>query len=85
MSGSGAKGLRDAFNAQMGDLGSCRMALLDYLRQGGTEWQILDFSGTWADGSPFSIKSDRLPPKTDVQAAAAATAQQLLKAKGPAT
>lgn len=85
MSGSGVKGIRDAFNLEMGDAGACRVALLDYIRQGGTEWQILDFSGTWADGSPFSIKSDRIPPKGDVQAVAAATAQQLLKTKGPST
>lgn len=85
MSGSGIKGIRDAFNAELGAAGSCRTALLDYLRQGGIEYQILQFSGNWADGSPFSIKSDRVLPKGDVQAMAAATAQQLLKTKGPPT
>jgi hypothetical protein len=72
------KGLRDAFNEVMGPAGKCQMALLDYVRQGGTEWQILVFSGTYADGSGFSIKSDRLRPVTDVFQAARETAAQLL-------
>ena len=84
MSGSGAKGLRDSFNLVLGPAGSCSVALLDYVREDGTEWQLLDFSGTWADGSLFRIQSDMVPPKGDVQAAARATAQRLLDTRGPA-
>lgn len=85
MSGSGIKGIRDAFNTVLSSAGSCKVALLDYVRQGGIEFQILSFSGTWADGTAFSIKSNRVNPKGDVIAMASATAQQLLATKGPAT
>lgn len=77
----GSRELKDAFNEVSAPTAVCQKALLEYLPGQGTEWQILYFSGNYADGAGFSIKSDRLRPGTDVNAAARVTAEQLLQRK----
>ena len=77
----GARELLAAFNEVASPTAICQKALLEYLPGQGTEFQILFFSGNYADGTGFSIKSDRLRPETDVNAAARSTAGQLLQRK----
>lgn len=82
----GARELRVAFNEVSMPAATCLKALLEYERIGAqkTEWQVLYFSGNYANGSGFTIKSDRLPPNADVNLAARATAERLLQEKGMA-
>jgi hypothetical protein len=77
----GARELKEAFNEVAKPAAVCQVALLEYLPGQGTEWQILFFSGNYADGTGFSIKSDRLRPGAEVNDAARATAEQLLQRK----
>lgn len=77
----GVKDLRDAFNEVATPDAACMKALLEYETQGGTQWQVLYFSGNYADGSGFSIKSDRIRPNADVNQAARDTAARLLDQK----
>lgn len=74
----GAGELRSSFNSVSQPAFTCTMALLDYKRGGGAEWQILLFRGTAADGSPFEIKSEGIRAGVDVNQAAKETAQRLL-------
>lgn len=76
--------LREAFNAVSQPAFTCTLALLDYKRGGGAEWQILLFRGTAADGSAFEIASDGLKANTDLNLAARETAQKLLDQRKPA-
>lgn len=78
----GAKELRAAFNEVAAPAATCIKALLEYERAGGAEHQVAYFSGNYADGSGFAIKSDRIPPSGDVNLAARATAERLLQQKG---
>lgn len=75
----GAKQLREAFNAVAGSTATCHAALLDYVRQNGTDWQILIFHGICADGTAFEVKSDLIPPNGNVEAAARKTAEIMLE------
>lgn len=77
----GARELKISFNEVAAPAATCSLALLEYERAGGTEYQILYFSGTYADGTGFSIKSNRIRPEGDVNAMARATAEQLLARK----
>lgn len=77
----GARELRSAFNEVGGDQAKCIKALLEYERANDTEWQVLYFSGTYADGSTFAIRSDRIRPNSDVNEMARATAARLLEQK----
>lgn len=77
----GAKELKDNFNQVSAPDAICQIALLEYVPWQGTEAQILYFSGSWANGDGFSIKSDRLRPESEVNAAARETARQLLQRK----
>lgn len=74
----GVRELQSAFNDSAGAAASCSKAFLGYVQAGGTEWQILTFNGSFADGSGFVIKSDRIRPSGDVIIAARQTAQALL-------
>lgn len=74
----GVKELREAFNEVAAPAAVCIKALLEYERANDTEWQVLYFSGSYADGAGFSIKSDRIRPSEDVNLAARATAERLL-------
>lgn len=78
----GVADLRDAFNLAMGPHGTCITALMEYERAGGTEWQVLYFSGNYPDGTGFSIKSNRVRPGGDILLEAQTTAQTLLKQRG---
>ena len=80
----GVKDLRDAFNVAAAGAFTCTLATLGYEQAHDVEWQRLTFSGTAADGSPFSTQSELLRPKTDVVQAARATALALV-AKGKPT
>lgn len=80
----GASDLRDAFNAVAAPAFNCARATLGYVRAHDVESQVLTFIGSATDGSPFEIKSAPLRPGADVNAAARATAQQLLDQGKPA-
>ncbi|MFA6267669.1 MAG: hypothetical protein WC670_18375 [Pseudolabrys sp.] len=75
----GVKELREAFNSVASPRFSANVALMDYSRAHDTEWQILTFSGTAADGSAFTIKSDPLRAETDLPEASRVTAGRLLQ------
>lgn len=78
----GVKGLREAFNAAAPGF-KCTLALLDYDRANGKEWQILIFRGTDAGGSAFEIKSMDLGPGADLATACRETAQRLIELRKP--
>lgn len=81
----GASDLRDAFNAVAAPAFNCSRATLHYERAHDVESQVLMFTGSATDGSPFEIASTPLRPGTDVNLAARTTAQQLLdRGKPPA-
>ena len=73
-----AADLVDAFNSVAGDAFTCTRATLGYTRANDTEWQILTFYGTDAQGVAFERKSDRVRPDGDVILAARETAQAAL-------
>lgn len=75
----GAADLRNAFNLVSEPVASCTQATLGYDRSTGTEFQILEFSGSYSDGASFSIRSEPLPREADVILAARKTAERLLK------
>lgn len=76
----GVRDLRDAFNDAAAGKAQCSAARLRIERQGGQEWQKLEFDGTWADGRPFSTFSELLTGAADVNLAARDTALNMLKA-----
>lgn len=76
--------LRDNFNAVSQPDFTCTMALLDYERANGKEWQILRFRGTGADGTPFEMVSQDIGPGADLNQAAKETAQRMLDQRKPA-
>jgi len=79
----GARELRAAFNEVAAPAATCVKALLEYdRRHSDTESQILYFSGSYADGTGFTIQSDRIRPGEDVNLVARATAERLLQQKG---
>lgn len=77
----GARELRDAFNQTTVPAASCSKALLEYERGNDTEWQVLFFTGSYADGSGFAIKSDRIRPGGNVEEMVKATAERVLQQK----
>lgn len=76
--------LRESFNAVSQPAFTCTMALLDYDRANGKEWQILRFRGTGADGLPFEVVSQDIGPGVDLNQAARETAQRMLDQRKPA-
>lgn len=74
--------LRDSFNAAAPAGYACNMALLDYQRVGGREWQILTFRGTDPNGGSFELQSGALGAGTDLNGMAAEVAKRLIK-EGP--
>lgn len=79
--GVGVADLRKSFQEVLGVVGTCSKALLEYERTNDTEWQVLFFSGNYADGNGFVIRSDRIRPGDDVNLAARATAERFLQQK----
>lgn len=77
----GVKELRAAFNEVAAPVATCIKALLEYERADGAEYQVLYFSGNYADGTGFVIKSDRIRPGEEVNLVARATAERLLQQK----
>lgn len=75
----GVRELRDAFNDAAQGQATCQQCLLGYDRHGDVEWQILTFSGIGADGQPFTVKSDRIRPGSDVTMAARQTATDFVQ------
>lgn len=80
----GARDMRDAFNEAAKPTATCIKAFLEYENANDTQWQVGYFSGNYADGSGFVIKSDRLRPNGDVLEMVRATAARLLETKGNA-
>ena len=74
----GVADLVSAFNSVTAGKFNCTRATLEYSKANDTEWQILTFYGTDADGVAFVFKADRLRPGGDVIAAARETAQRKL-------
>lgn len=81
----GVKELREAFNSVTSTAATCSKALLEYENANDTQWQILYFSGNYADGEGFVIKSDRIRPNGDVILAARETAERFMQQKRAAT
>lgn len=79
----GVREMRQAFNEVAGAEATCIKALLEYEPDPGglVQWQVLYFSGNYADGSGFSIKSDRIRPNGDVLEMTRATAERVLAQK----
>ena len=77
----GIADLRATFNDACAGQVTCTKATMNYVQQGGTEWQVLCFWGSYANGEPFEIKSDRIRPSGSLLAASKDTAATLL-AKG---
>lgn len=82
--GMGAREMRDAFNLAAAPAATCIKALLEYEHANDTEWQVIFFSGNYADGSGFAIKSDRIRPGGDISQMVTATAERVLQQKGTA-
>lgn len=80
----GSSDLRDAFNLIAAPAFNCELATLHYVQAHDVESQVLTFTGSAADGTPFTIESAPLRAGTDVNLAAKATAQQLLDRGKPA-
>jgi len=76
------KAVREAFNEVSAPDATCVKALMDYKRASGTEWQILIFSGNFADGAPFVIQSEPQRPESNLILASRETARNLLAQKG---
>lgn len=81
----GVKELRDEFNLTAGKEARCVKALMGYKPSGGMEYQVLYFSGNYADGSEFVIQSDLIRPSGDLLTASRETAQALLNQRKPTT
>lgn len=80
----GAREMRDAFNEASKPTATCIKAFLEYENANDTQYQVLYFSGNYADGSGFVIRSDRIRPGGDVTLMVRATAARLLATKGTA-
>jgi len=78
----GIRELAAAFNEVSSPDATCVKALLDYKRASGTEWQLIVFSGNYADGSPFVIQSEPQRPESNLILASRETARSLLAQKG---
>jgi hypothetical protein len=80
-----AADLLAAFNGAADPAFTATSATLGYERVKDIEYQRLTFAGHKADGSPFEAKSELLRPETNVNDAATAVAQTLLKSQKPPT
>lgn len=78
----GISDVRDAFNAIVVPMYSCTQAYQRYVREAGTELQVLEFHGVSADGTPFEVTSQRHRPSDDPNAIATETATQFLNPGG---
>lgn len=77
----GIRELQAAFNEVASPDATCLKALLDYKRGSGTEWQLIVFSGSYADGTPFVIQSEAQRPGSNLILASRETATALLQQK----
>lgn len=80
----GSRELKQAFNEITSPTATASVALLEYDRKDGDEWQNLFFSGSYADGVGFAIKSDRIRASADVNEAARETGRRLLQQRATA-
>lgn len=80
----GIADVKSAFNEVSGAAATCMLALLEYESANDTQFQVLYFSGNYADGSQFAIHSDRIRPGGDVNQMARDTAARVLAQKGEA-
>ena len=71
--------VRKAFSEAGGGKLTCTKARMRYERAAGNEHQVLEFDGFHSDGTPFSIKSDRIRPQSSLHEAAKATAANYIK------
>lgn len=78
----GVKELRDSFNLVAEPDASARKAFLSYKMLGLTQYQVLTFQGSFADGAPFEVKSTEIRPGGDAIIAARDTAKTLLAQRG---
>lgn len=74
----GVRELREAFNEVSAPAATCVKAFMENKPQGGVAWQILIFSGNYADGFGFVIQSELIRPSGDLIVASQATARALL-------
>lgn len=74
----GVRELREAFNEVTGPDANCVKAFMDYKMSGGTQYQVLVFSGNWPDGEGWVIQSELIRPSGDLAAASRETARALL-------
>lgn len=77
----GVAELRDAFNAVAEPQFTAQNAYLSYEYAHDVQYQRLSFSGIDSSGTPFTCKSDPLPPETNLVLAAGVTANNLIAAK----
>jgi hypothetical protein len=72
----GIAAVRDAFNAVADGVLSCSECRMRY---GEGNSQILEMAGKWsADGKPFALTSDPIPPSVPLAAHARAMARELI-------
>lgn len=74
----GVKELKDSFNLVASPDATARKAFLNYKVQGGVQYQLLTFEGSWSDGEAFEIMSNLVRPNGDPIIAARETASMLL-------
>lgn len=74
----GIKDIVAAFNAISEPGATCDRAKLAYEHSHDTEWQILTFYGTKADGMPFEIRADPVRPGDNILQAARETATRFV-------
>jgi hypothetical protein len=76
----GIVAVRDAFVAAADGKLVCLDARMSYDHSQGPNAQVLEFSGRWAaDGKPFAVKSDPIPPGGALAAQARALARKLIE------
>lgn len=77
----GIKEVKQAFQEEIAPGYNCTMALLDNVRVGKVESQVLLFRVIDPNGAEFDIKSDPIPGGVSLVQAAKDTALQLLNKK----
>jgi hypothetical protein len=71
--------VRKAFHEAGTGKFACTKARLRYVREGGKEYQVLEFDGFNHDGTPFTVTSDKIQAQGDLHAAAKTTAANHIK------
>lgn len=76
----GVADLVAAFNEAGEPKFTAQRAFLTYEPGDGIQWQRLTFHGTDEQGNNFKVRSNRLRPETDLNAASKAVARSLISA-----